>query len=77
MAHTPPAPASPPERQRTLEVWLPLAQHMNELHGWRASAAQLEQLVLITVPMLGSIRSINDAQALLYYSYARMYRGTL
>ncbi|KAB8141851.1 hypothetical protein F8S13_17085 [Chloroflexia bacterium SDU3-3] len=77
MADTPHNHASPPELQRTLEVWLPLAQHMNELHGWRASAAQLEQLVLITTPMLGGIRSASDAQALLYYSYARMYRGTL
>lgn len=77
MADTPHAHASPPELQRTLEVWLPLAQHMNQLHGWRASAAQLEQLVLSAVPMLGNIHSTSDAQALLYYSYARMYRGTL
>lgn len=56
---------------RLLELWLPLAQRLNAAFGWKASGAQLEQVIIAAAPALSSILTVADACSILYDTYQR------
>lgn len=62
---------------RTLECWLPLAQHLNDIHGWECDATTLESLVVTAAPALQDAPTVLSAQALLaHYHEQRCKEGT-
>jgi hypothetical protein len=54
-------------RLRLLECWLPLAQAINERHGWGYAAAALEALVVSAAPALALAISAAEAHGILWY----------
>jgi hypothetical protein len=63
-------------RQRLLEAWLPLAQAMNQEHGWGYSAAQLEALILLSAADLAHASSAIGARVVVWSYYRRQRSRT-
>ena len=59
-------PTQPHPSLRLLECWLPLAQEINERHGWRYDAGSLETLVLEAAPALAHAASASEAHGILW-----------
>ena len=54
-------------RLRLLECWLPLAQELNERHGWGYKPTALEALILEAAPALAKVVSAAEAHGILWY----------
>jgi hypothetical protein len=54
---------------RLLECWLPLAQEINQRHGWGYAAAALEALIVSAAPALTLATSAAEANAILWYAH--------
>lgn len=67
-------PARKGEQVRVLECWLPLAQEINQTHGWGYDARALERLVLLAIPALQRTHNSLTARAVLWHYYRQQRR---